>query len=102
MSDEFKGRDPGSKNEGTHGAPPSSPPSEPPRDDDRLLSVKDLALKLDVSRPWLYQRVARGEMPFIRVGGLVRFHWPTVWGWLQGGQLPPSGGMLPSKPRGRR
>jgi excisionase family DNA binding protein len=78
------------------------PPSEPPAGGgDRLLSVKELAHKLDVSIPWVYQRVASGEIPVIRVGGLVRFHWPAIWAWL-GCDSPPPNGVLPSNPRRRR
>ena len=39
----------------------------------RLWTVKDVQEFLSVSRSWVYQRVAAGDIPYVRVGGLVRF-----------------------------
>ncbi len=45
----------------------SSSPSE------ALWTVREVSAFLRVSRSWIYQRTAAGELPHIRVGGLVRF-----------------------------
>ncbi len=38
-----------------------------------LWTVKDVAAYLRTSRSWVYQHVASGDLPYRRVGGLVRF-----------------------------
>ena len=40
---------------------------------DRLLTVKELALYLDVSVTWVYQRVKADAIPHLRIGRMVRF-----------------------------
>jgi excisionase family DNA binding protein len=39
----------------------------------RLWDAREAAGFLKVSRSWIYARVERDEMPYIRVGGLIRF-----------------------------
>lgn len=39
----------------------------------RLWDAREAANFLKVSRSWIYARVERDEMPYIRVGGLIRF-----------------------------
>jgi len=39
----------------------------------RLWDAPEAASFLKVSRSWIYARVERDEMPYIRVGGLIRF-----------------------------
>ncbi len=39
----------------------------------RLWDTREAANFLKVSRSWIYARVERDEMPYIRVGGLIRF-----------------------------
>ncbi len=39
----------------------------------RLWDAREAASFLKVSRSWIYARVERDEMPYIRVGGLIRF-----------------------------
>jgi excisionase family DNA binding protein len=38
-----------------------------------LWDAREAASFLKVSRSWIYARVERDEMPYIRVGGLIRF-----------------------------
>jgi len=38
-----------------------------------LWDAREAANFLKVSRSWIYTRVERDEMPYIRVGGLIRF-----------------------------
>ena len=40
---------------------------------DRLLTVKELALYLDVSVTWVYQRVNAAATPHLRIGRMIRF-----------------------------
>ena len=46
------------------------------------LTISCVAERLDVRVDHLRALVARGEIPFGRVGRLVRFHWPTVQRWV--------------------
>jgi len=47
-------------------------PHHPGRDH-RLWDAREAASFLKMSRSWIYARVERDEMPYIRVGGLIRF-----------------------------
>ena len=38
-----------------------------------LWDAKDVAAYLKVSRSWVYHQAEAGRLPYIRVGGLVRF-----------------------------
>lgn len=42
-------------------------------DIDSLWTVEDLMAFAKVSRSWVYQRAAAGELPCLKVGGLLRF-----------------------------
>jgi excisionase family DNA binding protein len=46
---------------------------EPLSTGDGLWDANDVAAYLKVSRSWVYQKVAAGLVPHVRVGGLVRF-----------------------------
>jgi len=46
------------------------------------ISAARLANLLDVRVDHLRSLVARREIPFGRVGRLVRFHWPTIQRWI--------------------
>ena len=46
------------------------------------VSVDRLAALLDCRVDHLRSLVARREIPFGRVGRLVRFHWPTIQQWI--------------------
>jgi excisionase family DNA binding protein len=41
--------------------------------DESLWTATDVALYLKVSRSWVYHRAESGELPYVRVGGLIRF-----------------------------
>jgi excisionase family DNA binding protein len=43
------------------------------RDDDQLWDANDVARYLKVSRSWVYHRAEAGQLPCVRVGGLLRF-----------------------------
>ena len=39
----------------------------------RLWDAREAAAFLKVSRSWVYARVESGDLPHVRVGGLIRF-----------------------------
>jgi len=49
---------------------------------DRLINVKELMRLLGVSRSWVYEAVARGIIPSIRVGSMLRFDMRAIRAWL--------------------
>lgn len=49
---------------------------------DRLINVKELMRLLRVSRSWVYDAAARGTIPSIRVGSMLRFDLRAIRGWL--------------------
>jgi predicted DNA-binding transcriptional regulator AlpA len=48
---------------------------------DRLWTVKDVSTFLQVSTSWVYQRSASGELPSLKVGGLLRFDPGAIRNW---------------------
>ncbi len=49
------------------------PPVSPFSEDEQLLSLKQAASLLHVSRSSMYRMIRRGELPATRVGGRTRF-----------------------------
>lgn len=49
---------------------------------DRLFNVKELMRLLGVSRSWVYDAAARGIIPSIRVGSMLRFDARAIRAWL--------------------
>lgn len=49
---------------------------------DRLITVKELMRLLGVSRSWVYDAAARGVIPSIRVGSMLRFDMRAIREWL--------------------
>ncbi len=47
-----------------------------------LWDANDVAAFLKVSRSWVYQRSASGQLPSLHVGGLLRFEPTTIRAWL--------------------
>jgi excisionase family DNA binding protein len=52
---------------------------------DELITVQDLAKRLNVPVSWIYQRTRRGQhsIPHIKLGKYVRFNWHQVFQFLQ-------------------
>jgi excisionase family DNA binding protein len=48
-------------------------PAQPLDTPDTLWTATDVAHYLKVSRSWVYHRAESGELPYLRVGGLLRF-----------------------------
>ncbi len=65
-----------------------------------LWNAKDVARFLKVSRSWVYQKAEAGVLPYLRIGGLVRFEPETVRAWARGEPLPAARIVpLPRKPK---
>jgi excisionase family DNA binding protein len=56
-------------------------PDAPP---DSLWDASDVARFLKASRSWVYHRAESGELPCLRVGGLLRFDPATVRAFARG------------------
>jgi excisionase family DNA binding protein len=61
---------------------------------ENLWDPKDVMLFLKVSRSWVYQRASTGELPCLRVGGLLRFEPEAVRAWARR-KSPPTARVLP-------
>ena len=55
-----------------------------PRKTRRLWTAAQVAAFLQVSRSWVYQRVASGELPSLRFGGHVRFEPDAIEDYARG------------------
>ncbi len=63
--------------------------TQPVKKDAPLLGVKELAQYLGVSVQWVYERVQLKEIPYIKVGKLLRFRKSDIDGWLDGLKVLP-------------
>lgn len=54
----------------------------------KLLTVREVMELLGVSRSWLYDAAARGALPCIRLGGMLRFDQDQIEQWLRQLQRP--------------
>lgn len=74
----------------------------PPAKVDDLESVDELARRLGTSKDWLYARTSRNEIPFVRVGHLVKFRRSEIDRWLASKSVPDLAALsAPSPPGGR-
>lgn len=61
----------------------------PPVKGDDLMSVEALAAHLGgVSLDWIYQRTAKNEIPFVKVGRLLKFRRSDIDRWLSSRSVP--------------
>lgn len=67
-----------------------------------LWDVKDVARFLKVSRSWVYARADAGELPSVRVGGLLRFEPEAVRAFVHGQRSGAAARVLTLPPRGTR
>ena len=63
--------------------------TQPVKKDGSLLGVKGLAEYLGVSDQWVYERVQLKEIPYIKVGKLLRFRKSDIDTWLDSLKVPP-------------
>jgi len=61
-------------------SPDLRPPSPAPASEgqDEMLTKKELAAKLKVSVRTVEQWQHDGHLPYLRISGVLLFHWPTV------------------------
>ena len=69
--------------------------------EETLWDAKDVATYLKVSRNWVYDQVARGRLPHVKIGGLVRFH-PEQIRAVARGEAPAGGRVLAFDASGKR
>ena len=55
---------------------------------ERLWTVKDVSGFLQSSRSWVYQKAESGELPSLRIGGLLRFDPQAVRAYARGERAP--------------
>lgn len=65
---------------------------------DRLWKVQDVAEYLRVSASWVYLHVSLGDLPYLRVGGLLRFDPDAVRRYTKGEHSTPE--VVSLRPRG--
>jgi excisionase family DNA binding protein len=69
----------------TRRLPVSSPPES-----DRLLTTREVARLLNISRSLTYELVVRGELPAVHVGGVLRFLPQDIDAFIHRSSAPPS------------
>lgn len=52
-----------------------------------LLTIEELSQILKLTKSSIYTRIARREIPFIKMGRLVRFDKEEIWKWLDGQRI---------------
>ncbi len=60
-----------------------------PTSTEALWDVNDVAAYLKASRSWVYQRATSGLLPYVKIGGLLRFVPSAIRAWALG-PTPPS------------
>lgn len=55
-----------------------------------LWTAKDVAKFLRASRSWVYQRAESGELPSLRIGGMLRFEPESIVAFARRGQSAPA------------
>jgi excisionase family DNA binding protein len=62
------------------------PADLPVIDPTEILTLDELALRLKVSRRWVYEKSrhrCQNPLPAFRPGRVLRFYWPDVSDWLR-------------------
>jgi excisionase family DNA binding protein len=65
-----------------HVAPRGNPPDMLFDNDKRLMTVAELADRLNVSRAFVYVLITEHGLPRVKLGRAVRFRWEEIEGWL--------------------
>lgn len=68
---------------------------DPNLSDEGLWNAQDVARYLKASRSWVYHRAESGELPCLRVGGLLRFDPETVRAFARGETVERSPKSMP-------
>jgi len=51
----------------------------------RLLTVREIAEKLQVSEAQIYRMIKKGTIPFVEIGGVYRFEPEAINAWITNG-----------------
>jgi excisionase family DNA binding protein len=74
--------------------------------EESLFTVKTLAEYLQVSQQWVYERIQRHEIPYIKMGKFPRFKKSAINHWLDTQKIPASEPLsrplIVGRPRKRR
>jgi excisionase family DNA binding protein len=62
---------------------------------DQLWTARDVARFLQASVSWVYHASASGNLPYVKVGGLLRFHPEEIRALVGPGEVPPAGLLTP-------
>jgi excisionase family DNA binding protein len=79
------------RDDGKHGGKPDALTYEALSGPQPLWTVKRLAEALGVSPDYIYAAVSRNEIPCVRIGTNIRFHYKDVVVWFNRLRTPPSG-----------
>jgi len=52
--------------------------------DEALWDANDVARFLKASRSWVYQRAQSGQLPYVKIGGLLRFEPAAIRAFIRG------------------
>ena len=55
--------------------------------EERLLTVPEVAERLHVKKSFIYSHVAAGTIPHVHVGRWVRFFWSEIERWVRDGHV---------------
>jgi excisionase family DNA binding protein len=66
---------------------------------EKLWTVADVADYLGVSVSWVYLHASKGDLPYLRVGGLLRFQPAAVQGYALG-ERQPLAAVMSIRPKG--
>lgn len=50
--------------------------------ENQVLTINEMAKKLKVSNGWLYRKIRSGDIPSIRIGGVIRVMEQDLERWL--------------------
>ena len=58
--------------------------------EDRLLKVPELCSMLALSRASVYRLINTGQLPIVRIAGVIRFRHHSILKWMQDRETAPS------------
>lgn len=58
--------------------------------EDRLLKVPELCPLLGLSRASVYRLINAGELPIVRIAGVIRFRHKSILKWIEDRETPVS------------
>ena len=56
--------------------------------DDVIFDIKDLCKYLNVSEKWVYERTRFNEIPFFKIGNILRFRKRDIDKWIESYKVP--------------